>query len=753
MAAQLEIYKLFYNSIENPTLLDFLLYYGHKHNINYRLQNFLYRLKYGRNYSTKCIDTIQLKAPIKVETDNGQMNTITHVHLTKPFTIYTLYLENGLELQGADEHFVYSSCNYIETWKHIKDLTLNDYIKTKFGWSKVKQINIENHKEYMFDISIKENEHNYLSNNILSHNTTTVCCYFTWFLIFHDDKTSFVSANKGSTGKEIISKIKDVLEGLPFFMKPGILNLSETRIKFENGSSLKTAAASKSPATGDSLQLLYIDEAALIPAHIIDEYWASIQPTMSSFRGNQIIFSSTPRGKGNLFYNIYTKAIPWDSPARKDPANKNKFVSSRVDWWEVPGRDEEWEKQQRDELGDEKFNREFGLSFESSTTRLINAWTINFMNKIKKHFVSRPLYNVPNDICEKIIWHPDFDPSSLSLYDLMYNIFLFVIDLAQGIEAGVAGKEDADYNIIHIYRIELMSPRKIEENRDWQHPIDIRNVIQYKEIGIYADNFKDEEMCAEACKYLAFNVFKTGYSDGVNNIDNVRILYEVNFNGKNWYNKFKAHPGFYDQIIIKTQNGVDKNGKPVLMNGFRTKNGSKGKKYYCDLGEKMLRQRQIIVSQYDSNINLSTIYQLENFGKDKKGNYSGAACHDDLSITVFFVSIAGEQEYFRIWVEEWLENMILTPQVQIIRQMLEIYVETEPEITDQEFTGFYNMASAGFGKITKQSNSYSSLMNGNNTNNYGLQQPRYGNRQPRYNGMPYQPQRNIAAMSRFVKFK
>ena len=106
------------------------------------------------------------------------MNTITHVHLTKPFTIYTLYLENGLELQGADEHFVYSSCNYIETWKHIKDLTLNDYIKTKFGWSKVKQINIENHKEYMFDISIKENEHNYLSNNILSHNTTTVCCSF-----------------------------------------------------------------------------------------------------------------------------------------------------------------------------------------------------------------------------------------------------------------------------------------------------------------------------------------------------------------------------------------------------------------------------------------------------------------------------------------------------------------------------------------------------------------------------------------------
>ena len=52
--------------------------------------------------------------------------------------------------------------------------------------------------------------------------------------------------------------------------------------------------------------------------------------------------------------------------------------------------------------------------------------------------------------------------------------------------------------------------------------------------------------------------------------------------------------------------------------------------------------------------------------------------------------------------------------------MLEMYVETEPEISDQEFSSFYNMASAGFGRITKQSNSYSSLMNGNNMNNYGL---------------------------------
>jgi tRNA(Met) C34 N-acetyltransferase TmcA len=69
-------------------------------------------------------------------------------------------------------------------------------------------------------------------------------------------------------------------------MKPGIINLSDKKIKLENGCVLSTVAASKSPATGDSINLLYIDEAALIPANIIDEYWASVYPTLSSFRGS-----------------------------------------------------------------------------------------------------------------------------------------------------------------------------------------------------------------------------------------------------------------------------------------------------------------------------------------------------------------------------------------------------------------------------------------------------------------------------------
>jgi hypothetical protein len=186
------------------------------------------------------------------------------------------------ELEKCADDCLYFAEHYAK-FKNDKGHTL---VKLRDYQKRLLRLFSEEEYDPVSETVIPKNSRAILLQSRQTGKTTTVCCYFTWFLIFHDDKTSFVSANKGSTGKEIISKIKDVLEGLPFFMKPGILNLSETRIKFENGSSLKTAAASKSPATGDSLQLLYIDEAALIPAHIIDEYWASIQPTMSSFRGN-----------------------------------------------------------------------------------------------------------------------------------------------------------------------------------------------------------------------------------------------------------------------------------------------------------------------------------------------------------------------------------------------------------------------------------------------------------------------------------
>jgi hypothetical protein len=66
---------------------------------------------------------------------------------------------------------------------------------------------------------------------------------------------------------------------------------------------------------------------------------------------------STPNGVGNLFYNIYTDSLD----------GGNGWHNERVDWWEVPGRDEKWKEMTVKALGSvEAFNQEYGNEFRSA---------------------------------------------------------------------------------------------------------------------------------------------------------------------------------------------------------------------------------------------------------------------------------------------------------------------------------------------------------------------------------------------------
>ena len=76
--------------------------------------------------------------------------------------------ENNLYLEGADTHIIY--CKDYEP-KMIVDMTINDYVLTKKGLSKVKKIKKMYGKVSMFDLSINTPEMSYYTNDILSHNT------------------------------------------------------------------------------------------------------------------------------------------------------------------------------------------------------------------------------------------------------------------------------------------------------------------------------------------------------------------------------------------------------------------------------------------------------------------------------------------------------------------------------------------------------------------------------------------------------
>ena len=700
---EFKLYEIYYNNIEDPTWLDLLTYYIYKLNdtklFKNKLCNLIYKLEYKKfgKCNEKLIETQKVNFSLKAYNSN---NHAINFYRTKAFETWKLKLENGYKLYAADEHLLYVSSNSKIEWKYINKLTTNDYVLTDEGWSKVKEVYNTHQLQYMADITVKEDDHSYFSNGILSHNTTSTAAFFTWYLCFHTDRNAFVCANKGKTATDIMGKIKEVLAGLPYFLKPGIVNLSETRIKFENGCSVKCAAASKTPATGDSLHLLYVDEMALIAPGIIEEYWASVIPTMSNLANSQIIVSSTPRGKTGKFYEIVNGAM----------CGKNNYFFRRVDWWQVPGHDEAWaEKERRKLCNDELFEREFNLSFDTDSSRLLSNKAMALQDKIKTEFVNHEFFNVPTEISKNIIWHPNFNPETLTYNDLLNRRFLLVIDTAQGIEAGAEGKKDSDYNVINIFEIEPMSAIQIEKNRN-NNPLSTKDVIQYKQIGLYMDNFKNEEQCAEVAKAITFQIFKSGYQ----NIDNVRILVEMNFNGNNWLNKFKTHPNYYAAVIIKTQHGqnAEPGKQPKLMFGFKTTGGKHGKTYYCELGGDMMHKRQIIISQYNKdNVNLSSVSQIQQFCKNKKNSYEGMCCHDDISVTCVFVSIAQESTSFIAWINDWLETCIQTYKIQKIREMLRIYVERETQIDAEASAAFYKAAGRYFNNITYEQHGYSSLLN------------------------------------------
>ena len=287
--------------------------------------------------SKKIIDSVDISNQnIQVLSHDGYHH-VTHIHKTQPYHLYTLCLENGDELECADNHIVFCK-GFIQ--KFVRDLTCNDYIITKSGLSKVKYIEKSNHKVSMYDITVDSNDHSYFTNDILSHNTVVAGVFLLHSAIFNYDKNIGIAANKFATAVEIMDKIKEMMDYLPFFMKPGIKVYNQSMMVFSNGCRIISQATTKKSFIGYSLHYLYLDEFAHVEPHVLDEFYENIMPTVSSMEDSKIIITSTPNGY-NKFYDIYQGAVE----------GRNSYHPIRVDWWQVPGRDEKWRDKMIEDCG------------------------------------------------------------------------------------------------------------------------------------------------------------------------------------------------------------------------------------------------------------------------------------------------------------------------------------------------------------------------------------------------------------------
>lgn len=213
-------------------------------------------------------------------------------------------------------------------------------------------------------IQVNSPDHIFLAGEqfVPTHNTTTVAAYLLHQAIFNKDFNIAVLANKSSSAREILSRIQEMYEELPWFMQPGVSEWNKGSIKLGNGSKIFTAATTPSAVRGRSINIIYLDEFAFVDNDV--EFYTSTMPVISSGETTKIIITSTPKGM-NLFYKIWTESVNM----------QNSFSNMRVDWHHHPKRDETWKKTMLEQLGNNErmFSQEYCNEFFGSSDTLISG--------------------------------------------------------------------------------------------------------------------------------------------------------------------------------------------------------------------------------------------------------------------------------------------------------------------------------------------------------------------------------------------
>lgn len=259
--------------------------------------------------------------------------------------------------------------------------------------------------------------------------TITSAACILWYTLFQESKTVAILANKGSAAREVLDRYQIMYEHLPIWMQQGVRTWNKGNVELENGSKVFTAATTGSGIRGKSVNWLYIDEAAIIPNNVAEQFFASVYPTISAGTTTKILLTSTPLGY-NHFWKFWNEA----------EQGKNGFTHHFIPYWEIPGRDEEWAEEQRKTLGDVKFNQEVLCQFLGSSNTLISGRALSMMSTIDPEYHS--------DMGLDIYQQPEKD-----------RIYIITVDVARGI-----GGDNSAFTIVDVTEMPYKLVGKFKNN-------------------------------------------------------------------------------------------------------------------------------------------------------------------------------------------------------------------------------------------------------------------------------------------------
>jgi len=544
----------------------------------------------------------------------------------------TPFFKKDIEFRAPNLAYNYSDYELDELKKSANDIFYftREYVTIKDENGQLLKIrHLRDYQEEILD-SFVHHQMNILMASRQIGKTVASAIYIVHFMLFNRDKNVMIVADVSDTTKEILDKVRSIIEHLPFFMKPGIVINNVNSIKLDNGCRIIGRTTTKKTGIGFSIDLLYMDEFAHINDSYIKFFYRSIYPTISGILTAKIIISSTPNGT-NKFYKLWQAAIE----------GKNSYYPLRVDYWQVPGRDEAWKAKTIADLGSvEDFNQEYGLQFYSSDELMLDSIDVKKINKMKVEYTSRKInalrINYDGnyiDYSRYMTFHPNF--LKTTLLDNMENLtqdenfYVMSIDTADGV-----GK---DYSVASIFKLVNLPIDFLLRNRSIiNEATDIFSLIQVAKFRI---NVINTTTFADIIRELVYNFF---------NIDRLVVVIELNHKGEIIKDRIEAHNRYFPGLIVHTKHTVNsKFFEPgLILNSYQKK------KEYCDLFTYKLSVNKILPNDKE------TVLELGSFGKvNNSASYRSQSGNDDLAITAINASSFFDSPQYYEFSETALDNI------------------------------------------------------------------------------------------------
>ena len=286
------------------------------------------------------------------------MSTLENVLVKKAHTP-TLYTEQQLEEfancvdpESGPEYF-------LDHFFYIQHPTRGKLAMTMFDYQ---HRLIKTYHNYRFSISMLPRQ---------TGKSTVAAGYLLWYAMFVPDSTILVAAHKYLGAQEIMQRVRYGYENVPDHIRAGVISYNRGSIEFDNGSRIVSQTTTENTGRGMSISLLYCDEFAFVRPTMATEFWTSISPTLAT--GGKCIITSTPNSDEDQFALLWKGANKCeDEFGNPTEVGINGFKAFRARWQEHPDRDENWAKQQRAALGEERFRREMECEFIINDETLIS---------------------------------------------------------------------------------------------------------------------------------------------------------------------------------------------------------------------------------------------------------------------------------------------------------------------------------------------------------------------------------------------